>query len=114
MAVFKVKDQEFPILEARGRNGRRAVNWLIAQVGSLSGTEGADVAQLFSLLDQDEFLDKHLKAFVGEEAAKFIDENATSDEMLNGIVRVIEQVFSGFQAPEVDAALKNSADAQEG
>lgn len=113
MAVFKVKDQEFEILEARGRNGRRAVNWLITKVGSISSGDSADVGQLFTLLDDDEFLSNHLKAFVGEDAAKFIDQNSTADEMLNGVVKVIEDVFAGFQTPEVDAALKNSADAQE-
>lgn len=114
MAVFKVQDQEFEILEARGRNGRRAVNWLIAKIGGMGGESGeTDIVQLFNVLDDDIFLDKHLAAFVGKEAAKHIDENATASEMINGVLAIVQEVFSGFETPEMDAALKNLAEAQE-
>ena len=115
MAVFKIKDLEFEIREARGRNGRKAVNWLITEVGGLArgDADEANIEALFVLLDDDAFFDHHLQAFVGKDAAKYIDENATSGEMINGILQIIEMVFEGFETPEVDAALKNSEGAQE-
>jgi hypothetical protein len=115
MAVFKVKDREYEILEARGRNGRRAVNWLITRVGDLvqGGDEETDISALFSVLDDDVFFDSHLQAFVGKDAAAYIDEHATVGEMINGVLQIVEIVFEGFEAPEMDAALKNSEGAQE-
>lgn len=115
MAVFKVQDHEHEIKEARGRNGRRAVNWLITKVGGLvqEDAESSDISALFAVLDEDVFFDVHLKSFVGEKAAKDIDENATVGEMINGVLAIVEMVFEGFETPEVDAALKNSEDTQE-
>jgi hypothetical protein len=115
MAVFKVKDREFEILEARGRNGRKAVNWLITRIGSLGGggAESSDITALFAVLDDEVFYEHHLAAFVGKEGAGFIDENATTGEMITGVLAVIEQVFQGFESPEVGAALKNLESTQE-
>lgn len=115
MSVFKVKDKEYKIQQPRGRKGRRATNWLIAKVSEMretDGSEGAEVAKLTALVDDDQFLDHHLKAFVGDEVAKEVDENATVGEMLSMLTAIIQEVFEGFEVPEVDAALKNSEGAQ--
>lgn len=111
MAVFKVQDEEFEVQEPRGRNGRRATNWLITQVGDISSED--ETRQLFNLLDDKEFLEKHLEAFVGKDAAMHIDKNASVAEMVNGVMVIIAQVFEGFETTEVEAAVKNSGGTQE-
>jgi hypothetical protein len=116
MAVFKVDGKEYEIRQPRGRNGRRATNWLITKVSEVrdeSGGEGAEVAKLTGLIDDDQFLNNHLKAFVGSDVAKEVDENATVGEMLGMLTAIIQEVFAGFEVPEVDAALKNLEGAQE-
>lgn len=108
--MAKVNDREIDLVSPRGRNGRRATNYLIAFIGS--GQEEADVAKLLSLTVEDDFLDSHLPQFMSKEDAKFVDENATTGELLQLVMDITTKVFEGFQEPEVDAALKNSPEAQ--
>ena len=114
MAVFVVEGEEYEILEPRGRKGRKATSWLLSNIGDLTGAESdeAGINRLISLVDNEEFLEHHLIVFVGKDAAKKIDERATTAEMLAGILDIINEVFEGFSAPEVEAAVKNSGDTQ--
>lgn len=114
MAVFEVDGQEYEILEPRGRKGRKATNWLISSMGQITGDESeVGIDRLTGLIDDADFLDIHLAAFVGKDAAKKIDEDATTGEMLTGILQIVEEVFESFAVPEVEAAVKNSNDTQE-
>lgn len=101
MATVKVADREVQIRTPRGRAGRKATNFLI------SSAQAGNVDQLTELMDNETFLTDHLPAFLGEDA-KFVDENATTAELLNVILAVLNEVFSAFGQPEVSAALKNS------
>ncbi len=109
--MAKVKDREIALISPRGRNGRRATNYLITFIGG--GQDEADIEKLLSLTVEDKFLDHHLPQFMSEKDAKFVDENATTGELLQLVMDITTKVFEGFQEPEVDAALKNLPGAQE-
>lgn len=102
---MKIADREFELKQPRGRNGRRATNYLITHV---SGEGEQSVADLLELTEDDTFLDNHLPQFLSKEDAKFVDENATTGELLALVLEVVTGVFEAFQVPEMDAALKNS------
>ena len=104
-----VKDHELDLVQPRGRNGRRSTNFLVAFA---SKGEGGSIEELLELTVNEEFLEVHLKSFLSEDDAKFVDDNATTGELLNLIMAVISEVFEGFSAPEVKTALKNSPEAQ--
>jgi len=115
MATFKVEEREFEIKPPRGRNGRRATNYLITKASFKEGEE-TNVTDLLAMLDEKEFLEIHLPAFLSKEDAKYVDEHATTGELLNMIMAILGEVFEGFSTPEMDAALKNlpGAQAEEG
>ena len=107
-----VKGKKLKLVEPRGRNGRRATNFLLKFASG--GDDETGVEEFVSLTENDEFLDVHLRSFLAEKDAEFADENATTGELLNLIMAVVENVFESFGTPEMDAALKNSPAAQEG
>ncbi len=71
-----------------------------------------DMETITALTVDETFLTLHLPAFVGKEEAKWIDENATSGEMLQVVLNIVNEVFQGFKAPDVEAALGNLPEAQ--
>jgi len=103
MATFKIGDREIEIRAPRGRQGRKATNFLIMELGRGSDV---DVTSIIKLLDSEEFDQKYLPVLLNVEP-KFLDEEGTSGEILNGLMKVVEEVFKGFAEPEVEAALGN-------
>lgn len=108
--MAKIKDRDIELVSPRGRKGRIATNFLISFVSQGQGE--ASIEQLLELTVDDDFLGTHLPQFMSTEDAKFVDENATTGELLQLVTDITTDVFAGFQAPEVDAALKNLKEAQ--
>ncbi len=107
-----INGREVELVTPRGRKGRAATNYLVKHVSAQDEEKSVD--GLLVLTEEKEFLDVHLPQFFEKEDAKWVDENATTGELLSLIMAVVEEVFEGFNQPDVEAATKNSPEAQEG
>lgn len=108
--MIKVADRELELKQPRGRNGRRATNYLVTFVSG-GGDDEQSIQKILELTVEDEFLDNHLPHFLSKEDAKFVDENATTGELLSLVLEIVTNVFEAFQTPEMEASLKNSPEA---
>lgn len=108
---MEINGREIGLVPPRGRKGRASTNYLIKYV---SGGDESSVEELLGLTEDKLFLDNHLPQFFEKEDAEWVDENATTGELLALIMQLVEEVFAAFNTPEVDAATKNSPEAQEG
>jgi len=105
MSKFKVGEKQFETKPLRGREGRTTMNYVLKKIST--GT----VESLFDLTVEQAFLTKHLPVIVdSKEDAKYIDENASTAELISMINGLAEEVGQGFESEEVGAALKNSED----
>lgn len=102
MAEFKVGDREFETTPLRGRQGRAVTNYLLKKAGQ------GDMEAVIDILEDKMFLDKHLPVILGPEDAKYVDDNATTGELLNMVTAIVDEMTENMGDREVGAALKNS------
>jgi len=104
---FRIGDKEYPVVMPRGRKGRRATNFLLARLGA----SNVDLGVIANLLNDEEFEAQHLPVLLGI-GPDVLETEGTTVEVLDALMKVINEMFKGFGTPEMDAALKNSTESK--
>jgi len=99
---FTIDGTDYEVKLPRGRQGRKATNYLIKK---FSG-ENVDMEAIIDVLDDSEFESKYLPAILGVEPS-VVEEGGTTAEILNALMAVVVELFAAFETPEVEEATKN-------
>lgn len=109
MDTFTISGEEHEIVLPKGKKGRKATNFLLKNLG---GTESVGIDSIINLLESDEFEQHHMPAILGLKK-EYLDEEGTTMELIQALMKVIDSMLKGLDEPEVQTALKNSQTAQE-
>lgn len=109
MATFKIDGQEYPVKKPKGMHGVRAVNFVMKHFQG--GREQNTVEFIGAMLDDEQFWGQHLPHLLG--VSKDVIDEIDYAEVLSAVLVVVSSIVEGFQLPEVEAALGNSASTPE-
>jgi hypothetical protein len=100
---MKIAGVEYPPVKPKGRKGVQAVNYIFTKMQGAGVGSAADVLTMFD----DPLFWKHLPVLTGV-PENVLESEIEYDALLAGVFEIVKNVASGFESPEVVAALKNS------